>query len=61
MVFVGLEAGSKIDDFSEFPGGAPELRERTSRREGNGRVPGGSRRPFTVSHDSFQHDFRHQV
>ena len=31
MVFVGLEAGSKIDDFSGFPGGTPELRERTSR------------------------------
>ena len=30
MVFVGLEAGSKIDDFSGFPGGTPELRERTS-------------------------------
>ena len=25
MVFVGLEAGSKIDDFSGFPGGTPEL------------------------------------
>ena len=32
MVFVGLEAGSKIDDFSGFPGGTPELRERTSVR-----------------------------
>ena len=31
MVFVGLEAGSKIDDFSGFPGGTPELRQRTSR------------------------------
>ena len=32
MVFVGLEAGSKINDFSGFPGGTPELRERTSVR-----------------------------
>ena len=32
MVFVGLEAGSKINDFSGFPGGTPELRERTSGR-----------------------------
>ena len=32
MVFVGLEAGLKVDDFSGFPGGTPELRERTSVR-----------------------------
>ena len=32
MVFVGLEAGAKIDDFSGFLGGTPELRERTSVR-----------------------------
>ena len=31
MVFVGLEAGSKIDDFSGLPGGTPEFRQRTSR------------------------------
>ena len=30
MAFVGLEAGSKINDFLGFPGGTPELRERTS-------------------------------
>ena len=30
MAFVGLEAGLKIDDLSGFPGGTPELRERTS-------------------------------
>ena len=30
MAFVGLEAGLKIDDFSGFPGGTPELRQRTS-------------------------------
>ena len=31
MVFAVLEAGSKIDEFAGFPGGTPELRERTSR------------------------------
>jgi hypothetical protein len=30
MVFVGLEAGSEIDDFSGFPGETPEFRTRTS-------------------------------
>ena len=47
MVFVGLEAGSKIDDFLGFPGGTPELRERTSRVvtalfQGVGLLPGGT-------------------
>ena len=55
MVFVGLEAGSKIDDFSGFPGGTPELRERTSVRvtvpfQGaglrNGPVPGVRKTTF---------------
>ena len=48
MVFVGLEAGSKINDFSGFPGGTPELRERIG--EGNGSLPGGSGRPFIRPH-----------
>ena len=45
MAFVGLEAGLKIDDLSGFPGGTPELRERTS---GVVQFPlsGRSRRPF---------------
>ena len=47
MVFVGLEAGSKIDDFSGVPGGTPELRERTSGKvtglfQRAGLLPGGT-------------------